>query len=66
MAIFEVLAIDNALRQAIASGAGIEVIEASARQAGMISLFEHGCMTVEKGLTTIEELVRVLGMPDGC
>ncbi|HHA2301529.1 TPA: type II secretion system protein GspE [Enterobacter asburiae] len=66
VAIFEVLAIDNTLRQAIASGAGIEVIEESARQAGMISLFEHGCMAVEQGLTTIEELVRVLGMPDGC
>lgn len=66
VAIFEVLAIDNALRQAIASGAGTEVIEASARQAGMISLFEHGCMAVEQGMTTIEELVRVLGMPDGC
>ena len=59
-------AVRHELRQAIASGAGIEVIEASARQAGMISLFEHGCMAVEQGLTTIEELVRVLGMPDGC
>ena len=65
VAIFEVLAIDNALRQAIASGAGIEVIEASARQAGMVSLFEHGCRAVEQGLTTIEELLRVLGMPNG-
>ena len=65
MAIFEVLAIDNPLRQAIASGAGTEVIEASARQAGLISLFEHGCMTIEQGLTTLEELLRVLGMPDG-
>lgn len=65
LAIFEVLAIDNALRQAIASGAGTDVIEASARQAGMVSLFEHGCRAVEQGLTTIEELLRVLGMPNG-
>ncbi|HHP1265444.1 type II secretion system protein GspE [Enterobacter cloacae] len=65
VAIFEVLAIDNALRQAIASGAGTDVIEASARQAGMVSLFEHGCRAVEQGLTTIEELLRVLGMPNG-
>ncbi|MGY5366379.1 type II secretion system protein GspE [Enterobacter oligotrophicus] len=65
VAIFEVLAIDNTLRQAIASGANIDVIEASARQAGMLSLFEHGCMAVEQGLTTLEELLRVLGMPDG-
>jgi len=66
VAIFEVLTIDNPLRQAIASGASIEVIEDSARQAGMTSLFEHGCMAVEQGLTTLEELLRVLGMPDGC
>ena len=66
VAIFEVLTIDNDLRQAITRGAGTEVIEASARQAGMVSLFEHGCMAVEKGLTTIEELIRVLGMPDAC
>lgn len=65
VAIFEVLAIDNALRQAIASGAGTDVIEASARQAGMVSLFEHGCRAVEQGLTTIEELLRVLGMLNG-
>ena len=65
VAIFEVLAIDNALRQAIASGAGTDFIEASARQAGMVSLFEHGCRAVEQGLTTIEELLRVLGMPNG-
>lgn len=65
VAIFEVLAIDNALREAIASGAGTDVIEASARQAGMVSLFEHGCRAVEQGLTTIEELLRVLGMPNG-
>ncbi len=63
---FEVLSIDSTLRQAIASGATIEVIEGSARQAGMTSLFEHGCMAVEEGLTTIEEVVRVMGMPDGC
>lgn len=63
-AIFEVLNIDSTLRQAIATGAAIEVIKASARQAGMLSLFEHGCMAVEQGLTTFEELLRVLEMPD--
>lgn len=66
VAIFEVLAIDNALRQAIASGATSDIINESARQAGMLSLFEHGCLAVEQGLTTVEELLRVLGMPDDC
>lgn len=65
VALFEVLEIDNTLRQAIASGENIEVIDACARRGGMTSLFEHGCMAIEQGLTTLEELVRVLGMPDG-
>jgi len=65
VALFEVLEIDNTLRQAIASGENSEVIEASARQGGMTSIFEHGCMAIEQGLTTLEEVIRVLGMPDG-
>lgn len=65
VALFEVLEIDNTLRQAIAGGENSEVIEASARQGGMTSLFEHGCMAIEQGLTTLEEVIRVLGMPDG-
>lgn len=65
IALFEVLEIDNTLRQAIAGGENSEVIEASARQGGMTSLFEHGCMAIEQGLTTLEEVIRVLRMPDG-
>jgi protein transport protein HofB len=38
-------------------------VESDARQAGMNSLFENGCQAVEQGLTTFEELIRVLGMP---
>ena len=65
VALFEVPEIDNTLRQAIASGENSEVIEASARQGGMTSIFEHGCMAIEQGLTTLEEVIRVLGMPNG-
>lgn len=65
VALFEVLSIDDPLRQAISSGAAIDVINSSARQTGMTTLFEHGCMAVEQGLTTLEELIRVLGMPNG-
>lgn len=59
------MAISSDLRLAIARGAPVEEIEAHARQAGMMTLFEHGCMAVEEGKTTLEELVRVLGMPHG-
>ena len=30
---------------------------------GMSTLFENGCHAVEQGLTTFEELLRVLGLP---
>ena len=65
MALFEVLEIDSELRQAIASGLPASDIERQSRAAGMTTLFQNGCLAVEKGLTTFEELVRVLGMPDG-
>ena len=64
VALFEVLSISPALRQAIASGEPAESIERQARQAGMTTLFERGCLAVERGLTTLEELLRVLGLPD--
>jgi protein transport protein HofB len=66
VALFEVLPVNNDIRQAIASGASIEEIEKTARRTGMTTLFEHGCLAVERGHTTLEELLRVLGMPDGC
>ena len=62
-ALFEVLPVTPALRQRIASDTSIDVIESEAQQAGMSTLFENGCQAVEQGLTTFEELLRVLGMP---
>lgn len=63
IALFEVLPITSALRQAIASGDSTTDIQHKARQAGMTTLFENGCLAVEEGLTTQEELLRVLGTP---
>lgn len=42
-----------------------EEIEKLARQTGMVTLFEHGCMAVEQGHTTLGELVQMLGESDG-
>lgn len=64
VALFEVLEVDTPLRHAIASGLPAGEIEALSRQAGMTTLFQNGCQAVEQGLTCIEEIVRVLGMPD--
>lgn len=65
IALFEVLAITPALKQAIVSGASPEEVEQLARASGMTTLFEHGCEAVTQGQTTVEELLRVLGVPHG-
>ena len=62
-ALFEVLPVTPALRQSIANGTSVDGVESNAQQLGMSTLFENGCKAVEQGLTTFEELVRVLGMP---
>ncbi|WP_342322205.1 type II secretion system protein GspE [Kosakonia sp. BYX6] len=65
VALFEILDITPQVRQAIASGMSADDIEQCAREGGMTTLFQHGCLAVEQGLTTLEELVRILGFPDG-
>ncbi len=64
-ALFEVLPITPVIRQLISANTDVESLETHARQAGMCTLFENGCLAVEQGLTTFEELIRVLGMPHG-
>ncbi|MGU9867406.1 type II secretion system protein GspE [Kluyvera ascorbata] len=63
LALFEVLPVTAPIRQAIANGATPAELMRHARLAGMSTLFESGCLAVEQGLTTQEELFRVLGMP---
>lgn len=65
VALFEVLPVTAQLRQGIASGLPANDIERLSRQAGMSTLFQNGCLAVEQGLSSVEELIRVLGMPDG-
>lgn len=62
-ALFEVLPITPSLKQAIVSGASPEEVERLARDSGMMTLFEHGCEAVRQGKTSVEELLRVLGLP---
>ncbi|EEU9596317.1 type II secretion system protein GspE [Escherichia albertii] len=64
-ALFEVLPITPAISQLIAANTDAELLETHARQMGMCTLFENGCLAVEQGLTTFEEMIRVLGMPHG-
>lgn len=64
VALFEVLAVEQGVRQAIIEGASARQTEQLARDRGMITLFGHGLHAVEQGLTTLTEVYRVLGMPD--
>ena len=64
-ALFEILLVDQVLQASIIKGMPAHEIEALARQQGMMTLFESGCLAVEQGLTTLEECYRVLGVPHG-
>ncbi|TSA41269.1 MAG: response regulator [Betaproteobacteria bacterium] len=63
LGIYEVLAPDEQMRHLIASGASILELLNSARRLGTTSLFEDARDKVEQGLTTLDEVLRVLGTP---
>lgn len=65
IALFEVLWVNDPLRQAIAQEMPAEKIAHIASEQGVMTLFEHGCRAVEAGETTLSEVYRVLGLPNG-
>lgn len=60
IALFEVMRVTARMRRLIAQKAGDELIREAAVEAGMVSLAEDGLMKVKAGITTAEELLRVL------
>jgi type IV pilus assembly protein PilB len=59
--IFEILNITDELRKLIISpDFSLDSLSKLARKEGMISMFEDGLRKVERGTTTIEELLRVI------
>ncbi len=58
--IFEVLAVDDAMREALIKQPKIEVLREVARKAGQRTLQEEGIVLVAKGVTSLPELGRVL------
>ena len=58
--LYEIMAVTDKLRRAIARGAGEDAIRDAALGAGMISLGEDGLSKVKSGTTTPEELLRVV------
>lgn len=59
MGIFEVLILDDTIRQAIVERKDASAIEALATAGGMQTMFEDGLAKVQAGLTTIDEIMRV-------
>jgi type II secretory ATPase GspE/PulE/Tfp pilus assembly ATPase PilB-like protein len=61
VAVVELLVVDDALRALIRRDAGADVLRTAVRAAGMRTLAEDGRARVRDGLTTSDELSRVLG-----
>jgi type II secretory ATPase GspE/PulE/Tfp pilus assembly ATPase PilB-like protein len=59
MGIYEVLGNSNAVQQLIISTAPSDKIEAQAVDEGMITMQTDGLIKALRGLTTIEEILRV-------
>ncbi|AKM78749.1 MAG: Type 4 fimbrial assembly protein PilB [Candidatus Wolfebacteria bacterium GW2011_GWB2_46_69] len=61
MGIFEVLEIDNEVRTAISDPEfSLDALMKMARQKGMITMLEDGVRKAELGMTTMEEVLRVI------
>lgn len=63
-ALFEILPLSATLKRAITQGEPTDNIEKIAKDQGMTTLFESGCVAVAQGHTTLEEVYRVLGVPN--
>ena len=57
--IFELLTMDNEIRQLLTSGSDAVTIRDAAVKAGMTTLFEDGLEKVKAGITTLDEVMRV-------
>jgi len=57
--IHELFVLDKAMHAAILAGADATTLHATARRHGMYTLFEDGLRKVARGVTSIEELLRV-------
>ncbi len=57
--IHELFELDETMQRAIIDGADAAVLNATARRAGMVSLYEDGLRKVVAGLTSLDEVMRV-------
>jgi len=62
VAVHEVLTFTDSLRQAVLEGVSASKLRKLAREDGMVTMYEDGLEKVQKGLTTKEEVARVVGI----
>ena len=62
LAVHEVLTITDKLRQSLLDGASSAALRRLSREEGMVTMYEDGLTKIEQGLTTKEEVVRVVGL----
>jgi general secretion pathway protein E len=58
--VFELLVMTDAIREAVTTGAAPAVVRSLASDAGMVTLASDAWQKVANGLTTVEEVVRVI------
>jgi len=58
MALFEIMTLDDEIRELVMNEASTNVLRTASRKKGMRSLRESGLMAMYEGLTTIDEVVR--------
>ena len=64
MAVYELMRLTPRVRAALTSRASDDFLRLVAREAGMRTMFEDGQRKIAQGLTTLEELLRVVPPPD--
>lgn len=62
--IYELVPVTNSIRQAVADNADVNKIRKLARSAGYRSLLEDGLLKAAKGITTVEEVLRVCSLDE--
>ena len=63
--LYEVLTLDDDLRDRIGSGASVLEIRKAVRQKGLRGIAHHSVERVQAGATSLEEILRVLGPQAG-
>ena len=57
--VFEIMEVNEEIRDLIAEGGSSEELENAARRAGMCTLHDNGIRYVLEGITSIEEMLKV-------